>query len=120
MSHKTKLLILPAVVLPSRVWVFTMQPFLQEKVYEQSSIHLKNQPKRALASPMLLARQKTATVSQLESAREQQFRREGSVWNMELSQGCFRMGYAVKKKSQPTKPNEVLAMGRSFSLSCVF
>lgn len=70
--------------LPNRAWVFTMQAFLQEKAYEQSSIHLKNQSKRALASPMLLARQETATVSQLESAREQQFRREASAWNMEL------------------------------------
>lgn len=33
---------------------------------------------------MLLARQETATVSQLESAREQQFRREASGWNIEL------------------------------------
>lgn len=84
MSHKTNLLILPAMVLPNRAWVFTMQASLPEKAYEQSSIHLKNQSKRALASPMLLARQETATVSQLESAREQQFRREASGWNIEL------------------------------------
>lgn len=50
---------------------------------------LKNQPKRALASLMLLARQKIATVSQLERAREQQFSREG---NMELWGSCFWMG----------------------------
>lgn len=98
MSHKANLLILPATVLPNRAWLFTMQAFLQEKAYEQSSIHLRNQSEGALASPMLLARWETATVSQLESAREKQFRREGSVWNMELWGGCFSMGLAVKKK----------------------